>query len=243
MFFASQRHELKHQSTTLALPTRLSCAISSRLSIKTFVARKFYISNINRAKNWFHVFRLKSVSIKSKFRWQSSQNPNALQLGTTQWHLSNPTTISTSLPKKLRGTYGWVHHSELNNASSEAVAVLGQNSETGLSLICQKTPFLQEYILTPAFRFCLERWSNTSQMKKYLGKSSMRAKSWDVQHRKQKQDIRGSLGITALWIRSPSPAFHWARMPLLPHTPVTSHKTQEMAQTQRHKTAKDQMIS
>lgn len=82
------------------------------------------------------------LSIQSKFRWQSSQNPNTLQLlHTTWWHLSNPTTISTSLPKKLRGTNSWVHHSKLNNASSEAVAVLGQSSETVPSLICQNTPF------------------------------------------------------------------------------------------------------
>lgn len=60
-----------------------------------------------------------------------------------QWHLSNPITISTSLPKKLRGTYGWVHHSELNNASSKAVAVLGQSSETVPLLICQNTPFAE----------------------------------------------------------------------------------------------------
>lgn len=97
---------------------------------------------------------------------------------------------------------------------------------------------------TPAFQFCLERWSNASQIKRYIGKSSMRVKNWGVQHRIQ--DIRGSLGITALyfhWMCSPSPAFHWSRMPLLPHTPVTSHKTQEMAQTQRHRTTKDQLIS
>lgn len=100
------------------------------LSIKSFVVKKFYILNINWVKNWFHVFRLKRVSIKSKFRWQSSQNPCTLQaLRTTQWRLSNPTTISTSLPKKLRGTDSWVHHTELNNAPSKAVAALGQSSE------------------------------------------------------------------------------------------------------------------
>lgn len=33
MVFASQQHELKNQSTALALPARLSCTISRRLSI------------------------------------------------------------------------------------------------------------------------------------------------------------------------------------------------------------------
>lgn len=74
MFFASQQHELKNQSTTLALPARLSCTISRRLSISVSKAllSKSSVLQINWVKNWYNVFRLKSVSIKSKFRWQSS---------------------------------------------------------------------------------------------------------------------------------------------------------------------------
>lgn len=165
-----------------------------------------------------------------------------------QWHLSNPITISTSLPKKLRGTNGWVHHSELNNASSKAVAVLGQSSEIVPLLICQNTPFAETYphSSNPILPGEVKQLITNKKIHKEL---QHEGEKLGCAAQKTKAGYKEKLGHKSIMVSLnmlPQPCLSLGRMPLLPHTPARHlclHKTEEMAQAQRHKTTKDQLIS